>query len=247
MTSSAALTAAKAAATATAADLESIAHRLEVANAAHAETSAELTAVLAADAAGEAEAVAHDVAVLRAELDLRASRVAALKHNHARAIEADRQAGFRLRAETLKADKSTLSTTAVDALVAAASEDVAAILRELGARLSAGNEANGVAITEALELNKVGALGEGLQVSGNTQNPAVSVNGSQLVDFINVTFQLEAVGKKAAAVVKEELLAPARAVRIAKEAADAERDARYKADLRAMQERNTTRVDVTAL
>ena len=117
----AALTAAKAAATDTAADLEAIAHGLDVATAVHAETSAELSAVLAADAAGEAVAVAHDVAVLRSELDLRASRVAALKANHASATAANTQAGFRLRAETLKASKSILSTTAVDVPVEAAS------------------------------------------------------------------------------------------------------------------------------
>ncbi|MFF2245155.1 hypothetical protein ACFVTM_13355 [Arthrobacter sp. NPDC058130] len=243
----AALTAAKAAATATAADLEAIAHRLEVAAADHAETSAELSAVLAADAAGEAVAVAHDVAVLRSELDLRASRVTALKANLASATEANRQAGFRLRAETLKADKSILSTTAVDALVEAASAEVAAILRKLGATLTRGNEANAAAITEALDLSLAGVLGEGLQVSGRTQAPTVAVNGSQLVDSISVTARLEAVGKVAAFTVTEELLEPARAARRAKEAADAERDAKYKADLRAMQERNTTRVDVSAL
>ena len=247
MTSSAALTAAKAAAAATASDLEAIAHRLEVATAAHAETSAELSAILAADAAGEAEAVAHDVAVLRSELDLRASRLAALKANLASATEAERQAGFRLRAETLKASESILSTAAVDALVAAASEDVAAILRELAAKLSAGNEANAAAIHEARELSRVGAVSEGLQVSGVTQSPVVSINGSQIVDFINVTFQLAAVGEKAAATVKEELLAPARAARIAKETAEAERDARFKADLRAQMERNGQRIDTSAL
>lgn len=247
MTSSAALTAAKAAAAATTADLEAIGHRLEVATTAHAETSVELSAILAADAAGEAVAVAHDVAVLRSELDLRASRVAALKANQASATAATTQAGFRLRAETLKASKSILSTTAVDALVEAAGNEVAAILRKLGATLTEGNEANAAAIAEALELNRAGAMGEGLQVSGATQNPTVSVNGSQLVDFINVTYRLEAVGKAAAAVVKEELLAPARAARIAKEISEAERDARYKADLRAAIERNTTRVDLSAL
>ncbi|WP_104172565.1 hypothetical protein [Arthrobacter sp. Y81] len=243
----AALTAAKAAATATAADLEAIGHRLEVATAAHAETSAELSAILAADAAGEAEAVAHDVAVLRSELDLRASRVAALKANHAKATDANTQAGFRLRAERLKASKSILPTKAVDALVEAASGEVEDILRTLAAKLSEGNEANAAAINEALELSRTGYTGEGLQVSGATQNPTVSVNGSQLVDFINVTSRLEAVGKVAAFTVKEELLAPARAARAAKEAADAVRDAKYKADLRAMHDRNTTRVDLSAL
>lgn len=243
----AALTAAKAAATATAADLEAIAHRLGAATAALAETTAELSAILAADAAGEAEAVAHDVAVLRSELDLRASRLTALKANHASATAANAQAGFRLRAETLKASKSILSTTSVDALVEAASHEVAAILRKLGAALTEGNEANAGAITEALDLNRAGAVVPGLQVSGVTQNPTVSINGSQLVDFINVTYRLEAVGKTAAAVVKDELLAPARAARIAKEVAETERDARYKADLRAMQNRNLARVDLSAL
>lgn len=247
MTSSAALTAAKAAAAATSADLEAIAHRLETATAAHAETAAELDAVLAADAAGEAEAVAHDVAVLRAELDLRASRLAALKNHHARAAEANRQAGFRLRSETLKADKSILSTAAVDALVATATEEVAGILRKLGGTLTEGNAANAAAISEAFELSKVGAVGAGLQVSGATQSPTVSINGSQLVDYINITSRLEAVGERAAAIVKDELLEPARAARRAKEAAEAERDARYKADLRAYQERNEARIDVTAL
>lgn len=246
MTSSA-LTAAKAAAVATAADLEAIAHRLELAAAAHAETSAELSAVLAADAAGEAVAVAHDVAVLRSELDLRASRVAALKANHASAAAANTQAGFRLRAETLKADKSILSTTSVDALVEDASKAVAVILRKLGATLTAGNEANAAALAEAKALNEAGALGQGLQVSGATQAPTLSVNGAQLVDFINITARLEAVGNAAAFTVKEELLAPARAVRAAKESAEAERDAKYKADLRAMAERNATRIDVSAL
>lgn len=247
MTSSAALTAAKAAASATAADLEAIAHRLETATAAHAETAAELSAVLAADAAGEAEAVAHDVAVLRSELDLRASRVAALQANHSKAVEANTQAGFRLRAETLKASKSTLSTTAVDALVEAASDEVAGILRALAAKLSDANEANAAAINEALELSRAGFTGEGLQVSGATQNPTVSVNGSQLVDFINVTYRLDSVGKTAAAAVKAELAAPREAARAAKFAAEAERDAKYKADLRAAMERNTTRVDLSAL
>jgi hypothetical protein len=247
MTTSAALTAAKAAAAATSADLEAVAHRLDTAIAAHAETSAELEAVLAADAAGETEAVAHDVAVLRSELDLRASRVAALKHNHAKATEANRQAGFRLRAETLKANKSTLSTTAVDALVEAAGNDVAGILRTLAAKLSDGNEANTAAISEALELNRADFRCEGLQVSGATQNPTVSVNGSQLVDFINVTYRLDSVGQAAAAAIKAELAAPREAARAAKEIAETERDARYKADLRAAMERNGQRIDLSAL
>lgn len=246
MTASA-LTAAKAAATATAADLEAISHRLEVATAAHAETSGELSTVLAADAAGEAVAVAHDVAVLRSELDLRASRVTALKATLASAADANRQAGFRLRAETLKADKAILSTAAVDSLVEDAGAAVAAILRKLGATLTAGNEANAAALAEAKALNEAGALGQGLQVSGATQAPTLSVNGAQLVDFINITARLEAVGKVAAFTVTEELRAPARAARAAKEAADLARDAKYKEDLRATLERNVTRIDLTAL
>lgn len=124
MTSSTTLTDAKAAARATAADLEAVAHKLDAAAAAHAETSAELSVILAADAAVEAVAVAHDLAVLRSKLDLGASRVAALQAQRASATDANTQAGFRLRAETLKADKSILSTTAVDALVEAASSEV---------------------------------------------------------------------------------------------------------------------------
>jgi hypothetical protein len=220
---------------------------LEAATAAHAETSSELSAILAADAAGEAEAVAHDVAVLRSELDLRASRVAALKANLAGATAANTQAGFRLRAETLKASKSILSTAAVDALVKTASNEVATTLRKLAATLAAGNEANGAALAEAKALNEAGFRTAGLQVSGVSMYPTVTVNDVQLVDFINVTSRLEAVGQTAAAVVKEELLAPARAARAAKFAAETERDARYKEDLRAMQGRNITRVDLSAL
>lgn len=246
MTSSA-LTAAKAAATATAADLEAVAHKLDVATAAHAETSAELSTVLAKDAAGEAVAVAHDVAVLRSELDLRASRAAALKANLASVTAANTQASFRLRAETLKADRSILSVSAVDALVTAASNEVAGILRRLGATLTEGNEANGAALAEAKSLNEAGFRVDGIQISGVNMYPTVAVNHVQLVDYINITSRLEAVGKDAAAMVKEELLAPARAARIAKELAETERDARYKADLRDVQARNTTRVDMSSL
>lgn len=246
MTTSA-LTIAKASVTATAADLEGVRNRLALAKAAYTSTAAELASIVAADSAGEAEAAPAEVATLRADVGLKAARLDALEANLVSASEAHRKAGFLLRSETLKASKSILSTTAVDALVEAASHEVAAILRKLGATLTEGNEANAAALSEAKALNEAGALGQGLQVSGTTQAPTLSVNGSQLVDFINVTYRLEAVGQTAAAVVKEELLAPARAARIAKEVAETERDAKYKADLRAMQNRNIARVDLSAL
>lgn len=245
MTTSA-LTIAKASVTA-AADLESVRNRLALAKAAHASTAAELASIVAADSAGEADAAPAEVATLRADVGLKAARVDALESNLASASEANRQAGFRLRAETLKADKAILSTGAVDALVEDASKAVAVVLRKLAATLTEGNEANAAALAEAKALNEAGFRIAGIQVSGVTMAPTVAVNDVQLVDFINVTSRLQAVGQDAAAVVVDELLAPARAARAAKDAAEAERDAKYKADLRAAMERNSARIDVSAL
>jgi hypothetical protein len=75
-------------------------------------------------------------------------------------------------------------------------------------------------------LHDAGYRADGIQVSGVNMYQTVAVNHVQLVDYINVTSRLEAVGQTAAAVVKEELLAPARAARMAQESAEAERDAK---------------------
>lgn len=248
MTSSSALTAAKAAAIATAADLAATSQRLEAATVAHSETSAELTAVLAADAAGEAEAVAHDVAVLRSELDLRASRFAALKANHAKAAEADRKAVLTLRVETLKASSEIMSDSSVASLLEAAQVEVQTTLTKLGESLRKGLEGNLAALEEVRQLDAEGvARPNGLVIFGDIANQVFVIDGQQFFRTLSVSYLMGSVSEKAVSATKEELLAPARAARRAKEAVEVARDARYKADLRAQMERNEQRIDPAAL
>lgn len=240
------LTAARAAAKATAEELEAIQHKLATARACHSESVASLASVLAADAAGEAMAVPVDVATLRADGELKANRVAALVAAEESAGQAARVASHKLRAESLKASTSALSTSAADGLVDAARVEVEAVLRRLAGRLEKGAEGNLRALEEARQLDAEGGLRvNGLSLSGAVGEQTLVIDGSRFVGYVGTVGHLDRVGRDALTTIKDELLAPARAALAAKEAEKTRRHDAYMADMRAMEERNTKRIDLT--
>lgn len=248
MTSTSALTIAKASVKAAAGSLEDVLNRLALVKAAHAATAAQLAAIVAADTAGEADAAPAEVSTLRADVDLKAARVEALEADAKSAVAAHRVAVLKLRAETLKSSPNTLSQQAVDGLVDAARMEVQGVLRKLAEVLQEGADSNLEALEEARQLDAEGAARiSGLSISGDIGNQTLVVDGQRFVSHLNIAFLLASVGTKATAGVNEELAAPRQAERAAKFAAEAERDAKHAADRQAYAARNEQRIDQSAL